>query len=44
MTGLLRSTIGCIAATASPFPTNIMKYDCVPFQRTGISIILVKSK
>jgi hypothetical protein len=41
MTGLLRSTIEYIAGMTSLFSTNIMKYDCVSSQHTGI--ILVKS-
>jgi hypothetical protein len=42
MTGLLRSTIDCIAGTTSPIPTNIMKYDCVSSQRTGIILVPLK--
>jgi hypothetical protein len=41
MTDLLRSTIDCIAGTASSFPTNIMKYDCVLLQRTNIILVYI---
>jgi hypothetical protein len=39
MTGLLRSTIDCIVGTTSPFPVNIMKYDCVSSQHTSIILV-----
>jgi hypothetical protein len=42
MTGLLRSTIDCITGIASSFPTNIMKYDYVPSQRTCVRGCLVR--
>jgi hypothetical protein len=43
MIGLLRSTINCIAGMALLFPTNIIKYDCVPSQRTDIIAVYITS-
>jgi hypothetical protein len=43
MVGLLRSTIDCIAGTVLPFLINIIKYDCVPSQRTDIIAVYITS-
>jgi hypothetical protein len=41
MTSLLRSIIDCIANTVSPLPTNIIKYDYIPSQRTSIILVYI---
>jgi hypothetical protein len=40
MGGLFHSTTDCIVGTTSTFVTNIMKYDCVRPQRTGIILVI----